>query len=107
MSESVGKCCLLQWQVVQPAVVPPPPFKGYVRGITTKTTEMLLYDLQAEGKRLRDNLLDYSGDQPEPVKEATDKEDMFNDHLKHCRKSSVNRRKPRKSRWRQKEEDCP
>jgi hypothetical protein len=106
MSESVCKCCLLQWQVVQPALVPPPPFKGYVRGITTKTTEMLLHDLQAEGKRLRDDLLDNSGEQPEPVKEGT-QEDMFNDHLKHCRKFSVNRRKPRKSRWRQKEEDCP
>lgn len=107
MSESGCKCHLLQWQVVQPALVPPPPFKGYIRGITTKTTEMLLQDLQAEGKRLRDNLLDNSGEQPEPVKEAAQKEDMFNDHLKHCRKSSINRRKPRKSRWRQKEGDCP
>jgi hypothetical protein len=35
-------------------MLPPPPFKGYVRGITAKTTEDLMHELQAEGRRLRE-----------------------------------------------------
>ncbi|CAM6117028.1 unnamed protein product [Calypogeia fissa] len=41
-------------QVVEPALMPPPPISWYVRGITSRTTEKLLEDLQAEGKRLRE-----------------------------------------------------
>ncbi|OAE21118.1 hypothetical protein AXG93_3661s1430 [Marchantia polymorpha subsp. ruderalis] len=41
-------------QVVQPAMMPPPPFLRYVRGITTRTTEKMLEDLQEEGRRLRE-----------------------------------------------------
>jgi hypothetical protein len=40
-------------QVLQPALVPPPLIKGYVRGITAKATEVLTLNLQAEGRRLR------------------------------------------------------
>ncbi|MQM14932.1 hypothetical protein Taro_047869 [Colocasia esculenta] len=40
-------------QLVQPALVPPPPISWYLRGITTKTTEMLINDLLAEADRLR------------------------------------------------------
>ncbi|KAK8582866.1 hypothetical protein V6N13_069634 [Hibiscus sabdariffa] len=39
-------------QLVQPAIVPPPPISWYLRGITTKTTEMLINDLLAEAARL-------------------------------------------------------
>ncbi|KAB2097435.1 hypothetical protein ES319_A01G170700v1 [Gossypium barbadense] len=39
-------------QLVQPAIVPPPPISWYLRGITTKTTEMLIHDLVAEADRL-------------------------------------------------------
>ncbi|KAL3654060.1 hypothetical protein CASFOL_003741 [Castilleja foliolosa] len=40
-------------QLIQPSVVPPPPFSWYLRGITTKTTEMMINDLVAEAARIR------------------------------------------------------
>lgn len=40
-------------QLIQPAIVPPPPFSWYLRGITVKTTEMLIHDLLAEAAKLR------------------------------------------------------
>ncbi|XP_043707852.1 uncharacterized protein LOC122657135 [Telopea speciosissima] len=40
-------------QLIQPALVPPPPISWYLRGITAKTTEMLINDLQAEAGRIR------------------------------------------------------
>lgn len=41
-------------QTLQPILVPPPPVSWYIRGITSKQTEMLIEDLQAEAKRLRE-----------------------------------------------------
>lgn len=41
-------------QVLQPILVPPPPVSWYIRGISSKQTESLLQDLQAEAKRLRE-----------------------------------------------------
>lgn len=40
-------------QLIQPAIVPPPPISWYLRGITTKTTEMIITDLLAEAARIR------------------------------------------------------
>ncbi|XP_028557193.1 uncharacterized protein LOC110104916 isoform X3 [Dendrobium catenatum] len=40
-------------QLIQPALVPPPPISWYLRGVTERTTEMLIYDLFAEARRLR------------------------------------------------------
>ncbi|RZS09346.1 hypothetical protein BHM03_00040417, partial [Ensete ventricosum] len=40
-------------QLIQPSLVPPPPISWYLRGITTRTTEMLISDLLAEAARLR------------------------------------------------------
>ncbi|KAJ6837540.1 uncharacterized protein M6B38_120310 [Iris pallida] len=40
-------------QLIQPAIIPPPPISWYVRGITRKTAEMLIDDLLAEAARLR------------------------------------------------------
>ncbi|KAL5201540.1 hypothetical protein ABZP36_035894 [Zizania latifolia] len=40
-------------QLIEPAMLPPPPFSWYLRGITTRTTEMLVNDLIAETARLR------------------------------------------------------
>lgn len=40
-------------QLIQPSIVPPPPISWYLRGITTKTTEMLIHDLLAEAARIR------------------------------------------------------
>ncbi|KAF3431254.1 hypothetical protein FNV43_RR25984 [Rhamnella rubrinervis] len=40
-------------QLIQPAIVPPPPISWYLRGITSRTTEMLINDLLAEAARIR------------------------------------------------------
>ncbi|PHT73886.1 hypothetical protein T459_21163 [Capsicum annuum] len=40
-------------QLIQPAIVPPPPISWYLRGITAKTTEMIITDLVAEAARIR------------------------------------------------------
>lgn len=40
-------------QNIQPQMVPPPPFSGYVRGITVQATRDLLRDLQHEAERIR------------------------------------------------------
>lgn len=40
-------------QILQPAIVPPPPISWYLRGITSRTTEMLITDLLAETARIR------------------------------------------------------
>lgn len=40
-------------QLIQPAIVPPPPISWYLRGITTRTTEMLINDLLDEAARIR------------------------------------------------------
>ncbi|XP_070671096.1 uncharacterized protein [Malus domestica] len=43
-------------QLIQPSIVPPPPISWYLRGITSKTTEMLINDMLAEAARLRGEL---------------------------------------------------
>lgn len=40
-------------QLIEPALLPPPPISWYLRGITSKTTEMLVNDLIAETAWLR------------------------------------------------------
>lgn len=40
-------------QLIQPSIVPPPPISWYLRGITTRTTEMIVTDLVAEAARIR------------------------------------------------------
>lgn len=95
---------LFPWQVVQPAMVPPPPFKSYVRGITIRTTEMLLQDLQTEGKRLRET--SSTGEYLE-ASQAVQKEECLDESSDQSKKSTGSRRKPRKSRWRLKEDSSP
>ncbi|KAJ4805630.1 hypothetical protein LUZ62_018455 [Rhynchospora pubera] len=56
----VGSSVSLE-QLIQPALVPPPPISWYLRGITTKTTEMLIQDLLAETARLRETKDDQIG----------------------------------------------
>ncbi|KAM7464633.1 hypothetical protein LguiA_032754 [Lonicera macranthoides] len=41
-------------QIIQPLIIPPPPISWYLRGITTRTTEMLITDLLAEAGRIRE-----------------------------------------------------
>ncbi|KAF2286671.1 hypothetical protein GH714_023445 [Hevea brasiliensis] len=40
-------------QIIQPTLVPPPPISWYLRGITSRTTEMIVNDLIAEAARIR------------------------------------------------------
>ncbi|KAJ0727204.1 putative START-like domain superfamily protein [Helianthus annuus] len=40
-------------QLVEPAIVPPPPISWYLRGITSKTVEMLINDLVEEAARIK------------------------------------------------------
>jgi len=90
--------------VVQPAILPPPPFKGYVRGITAKTTEDLMHELQAEGRRLREAMpedLDMNDHQEDAYVRKAAFTTAFTDELRDsAKKSALNRRKSRKSRWR-------
>ncbi|CAN1151203.1 hypothetical protein LINPERHAP2_LOCUS18042 [Linum perenne] len=41
-------------QLIQPSIVPPPPISWYLRGITSRTTEMIVNDLLAETARIRE-----------------------------------------------------
>ncbi|KAJ9169553.1 hypothetical protein P3X46_017734 [Hevea brasiliensis] len=40
-------------QLIQPALVPPPPISWYLIGITSRTTEMIVNDLLAEAAKIR------------------------------------------------------
>ncbi|KAL6655741.1 hypothetical protein ACP70R_006567 [Stipagrostis hirtigluma subsp. patula] len=48
----VGSAVTLD-QLIEPSLLPPPPISWYLRGITSRTTEMLVNDLIAETARLR------------------------------------------------------
>lgn len=104
-ADRVASIITLQ-QVVQPAVVPPRPFKNYVRKITTRTTEMLLQDLQAEGKRLREGSLENFGEYVK-FSHATKNEDVLDENSDYLKKTTGSRRKSRKSRWRMKASSSP
>jgi hypothetical protein len=89
-------------QVLQPALVPPPLIKGYVRGITAKATEVLTLNLQAEGRRLRQG----TAEDGNTNNHICLKEAALTDELRDsAKKSSPNRRTKRKSRWRLQEDD--
>ncbi|KAG8056442.1 hypothetical protein GUJ93_ZPchr0002g25454 [Zizania palustris] len=57
-------------QLIEPAMLPPPPFSWYLRGITTRTTEMLVNDLIAETARLRG--MSSNADEKQDVEEICD-----------------------------------
>ncbi|KAG6736353.1 hypothetical protein POTOM_060901 [Populus tomentosa] len=67
-------------QLIQPAIVPPPPISWYLRGITTRTTEMIVNDLVAEAGRIRvgfdaEKCEDWSlYDEKQPIKSSNIKE---------------------------------
>lgn len=48
----IGSKVTLQ-QLVEPAIVPPPPISWYLRGITAKTVEMMMNDLLDEAARIK------------------------------------------------------
>lgn len=87
-------------QLIQPALLPPPPFSWYLRGITARTTEMLIHDLLAETARIR-GAANYDSSNREltlssepnvgsPVRSATDiKERWRQRRSKHRRRRSL------------------
>jgi len=84
-------------QLWQSVIVPPPPFGGYVRGITTRTTVEMMQELQTEAKRLREgNALDDAND----FSSQAQKEVPLVHESKLSKKSAPGRRKSRKSQWR-------
>lgn len=85
-------------QVWQSVIVPPPPFVGYVRGITTKTTEVMMQELQAEGKRIREGLVENSSSDSES--QDVLESEIAEPQAELWKRSAPGRRKTRKSRWR-------
>ncbi|XP_006661122.1 uncharacterized protein LOC102713573 [Oryza brachyantha] len=63
-------------QLIEPSMLPPPPISWYLRGITTRTTEMLVNDLIAETARLR-GLANSADDE----QDSEGKCDIDRDHL--------------------------
>ena len=84
----VGSAITLD-QLIEPAILPPPPISWYLRGITTKTTEMLVNDLIAETSRLR-GIGNNAGDKQ-------DNDEMCNANRTHRAKECGDI----KERWRQ------
>ncbi|CAA7014338.1 unnamed protein product [Microthlaspi erraticum] len=84
-------------QLIQPAIVPPPPISWYLRGITAKTTEMLINDLLAETGRIRRGFAATAGDTGDSDEQGIVKsEDIKERWAKHRRTS---RRRRRKDLW--------
>uniref|UniRef100_A0A1J3CPU7 DUF220 domain-containing protein n=2 Tax=Noccaea caerulescens TaxID=107243 RepID=A0A1J3CPU7_NOCCA len=76
-------------QLIQPAIVPPPPISWYLRGITAKTTEMLINDLLAETARIRRGFAATAGGETEDRDEQriVKSEDIKERWAKHRRTS--------------------
>ncbi|KAG0489226.1 hypothetical protein HPP92_008041 [Vanilla planifolia] len=72
----VGSIVSLE-QLIQPAFLPPPPISWYLRGITARTTEILMQDLLAEAQRIR--TLDNGADtkQNQRIQVDSDKKEDF------------------------------
>ncbi|MCO5590733.1 hypothetical protein L7F22_044708 [Adiantum nelumboides] len=77
-------------QVLQPILVPPPPVSWYIRGISSKQTESLLEDLQAEAKRLRE------GNESDTRHQQLEEEPDHMDSSAHGDSLSSSRRRRRK-----------
>ncbi|MCL7040355.1 hypothetical protein MKW94_019384 [Papaver nudicaule] len=74
----LGSIVSLQ-QLVQPTIVPPPSISWYLRGITAKTTEMLILDLLVESAGIRGNISTTNLDQKQV--ELTPKLGVVGDNL--------------------------
>jgi hypothetical protein len=98
----VGSAITLD-QLIEPAILPPPPISWYLRGITSKTTEMLVNDLIAETARLRgignnadvkqDNEEMCDANQINPGKECGDIKERWRQRRKNGRHGNSNRLK--------------
>ncbi|KAG0561944.1 hypothetical protein KC19_9G105000 [Ceratodon purpureus] len=103
-TERVASVVTLQ-QLWQSVIVPPPPFGGYVRGITTRTTVEMMQELQTEAKRLREGttLDDDNFDSQDLV--VPEKVVPLVEQWKLLKRSTPGRRKSsRKSQWRNRSE---
>lgn len=82
-------------QLIEPAILPPPPISWYLRGITAKTTEMLVNDLIAETARLRDMGNNAGGKQgneeSHPAKESGDIKQRWRQRRKSGRHGNAHR----------------
>ncbi|KAK1280439.1 hypothetical protein QJS04_geneDACA002822 [Acorus gramineus] len=86
----VGSIVSLE-QLIQPAILPPPPISWYLRGITSRTTEMLIHDLIAETARLR-GTIDKTLDTGEGELDRTPTSNVNDDIKKRWRSRRDNRR---------------
>ncbi|KAL1327536.1 hypothetical protein HN51_037585 [Arachis hypogaea] len=89
----VGSKVTLQ-QILQPAIVPPPPISWYLRGITTRTTEMLIHDLLAEAARIRGNEAKKSKGKPgKSLDLVSDTKDIKERWILHRKNAKQNNRR--------------
>ncbi|XP_050208149.1 uncharacterized protein LOC126657492 isoform X2 [Mercurialis annua] len=77
-------------QLIQPALVPPPPISWYLRGITSRTTEMIANDLLAETARIRG---DFNNTR------FTDSETFNNSFSDECNLAFIDKSSNIKERW--------
>lgn len=92
-TERVASVVTLQ-QLWQSVIIPPPPFGGYVRGITTRTTVEMMQELQTEARRLRE------GSASDDRQDAVVPEEVV-PLVEQWKRSAPGRRKSsRKSQWR-------
>jgi hypothetical protein len=89
-------------QLIEPAILPPPPISWYLRGITSKTTEMLVNDLIAETARLVASgtilmsskiMRKCDANQSNPGKECGDIKERWRQRRKNGRHGNSNRLK--------------
>lgn len=90
----VGSIVQLE-QIIQPALLPPPPISWYLRGITTRTTEMLINDLLAEAARIR-GAVDYDSS-TEALIRATSGDPVHN--ASDIKERWKQKRSKRRHRW--------
>lgn len=80
-------------QLIQPALVPPPPISWYLRGITTRTSEMIANDLLIESARIRGDFTTPIDDFPSPYDEqqnnkSSDIKERWAQHRRNAKKHS-------------------
>ncbi|KAM0938125.1 putative START-like domain superfamily protein [Dioscorea sansibarensis] len=93
----VGSLLNLQ-QLIQPAIVPPPPISWYLRGITTKTTQMLINDLITEAARLRGGVSNTISEQDSELNYSNGKHSSTPDIVNIKERWCQRRRRMRKNR---------
>ncbi|KAJ7570126.1 hypothetical protein O6H91_01G107400 [Diphasiastrum complanatum] len=88
-------------QIVQPSLIPPPPLSWYIRAITARTIELMIQDLQAEGKSIREGQLEEINRPNKEAPESKPLEATISHLLKMKRQSrrKANWFNKKRSRW--------